>query len=316
MPGRIGMMCKLMRKFPALFLLLALAIPLSAQRVKVILDTDIGDDIDDAYALALLLKSPEVKILGVTTAFGDTHLRARLVSRMLADTSNASIPVYAGPVTRTKNGLSQAAWAQQFPDRPYGDAIQFILDSIRKYPGQITLISIAPLTNIGALLEKDPQTFRKLKRVVMMGGSVNRGYGDQGGGHPEPEWNILNDIPAARALFASGVPLYVMPLDSTQIDLDAARQKTIFARNHALTNDLQALTAEWRANTHNNDPTLYDPVAAAYALNSEVCPATAMHIDVDERGMTRKTAGRPNANVCLSSSAATFFDFYLPRVTK
>ncbi len=73
--------------------------------------------------------------------------------------------------------------------------------------------------NVGAAIEKDPDTFRELKRVVLMGGSIKRGYGDIGYGPPhgpEPEWNILNDIPSAQKLFAAGVPLFVMPLDSTQ----------------------------------------------------------------------------------------------------
>jgi inosine-uridine nucleoside N-ribohydrolase len=314
-----------MRKSPFLLVLFMLSIYLAlfvqnanagAARARVIFDTDIGDDIDDAYALALLLKSPEVKILGVTTAFGDTHLRARLVSRLLEETGNASIPVFAGPVTKVKNGPSQAAWALRFRDRSYPDAISFMLETIRKYPGQITLICVAPLTNVGALLEKDPATFRKLKRVVMMGGSIDRGYGDEDGGHPEPEWNIVSDTPAAQALFNSGVPLYVMPLDSTQIQLEKALQQTLFARDSFLTNDLRELTREWTAATHYDTPTLYDAVATAYALHPELCPMTSMRITVDDKGMTRRVEGPANAHVCLRSSAATFFDFYLPRVTE
>ena len=284
-----------------------------AAPAKVILDTDIGDDIDDAYALALLLKSPEVKILGITTAFGDTQIRGRLVSRMLKETGHEEIPVYAGPKTEAKNGLTQKAYALKTPDREYPDAIHFMVDSIRKNPGEITLISIAPLTNIGALIKADPATFLKLKRVVMMGGSVARGYGAVNA-PPDPEWNILCDIPSAKALFESGVPLYVMPLDSTQIKLDTDRQKELFARHSALTNALEKLTHEWDSVNDHRAPTLFDPVAAAYAIQPGLCPTTAMHIDVDNKGMTRRGAGKANANVCLSSSAKSFFDFYLPRV--
>jgi inosine-uridine nucleoside N-ribohydrolase len=288
----------------------------SAAPAKVIFDTDIGDDIDDAYALALLLKSPEVNILGVTTAFGDTQLRARLASRMLLDTGHASIPVYAGPTTKVSKPLTQAAWALASPEKHYPDAIPFILETIRRNPGEITLISVAPLTNVGALLRTDPATFRKLKRVVMMGGSVHRGYGDENGGHPEPEWNIIGDIPAAQALFNSGVPLYVMPLDSTQILLNKDLQKTLFARNSVLTNDLQELTRQWTASTHYDTPTLYDAVATAYALRPALCPMTSMRILVDDKGMTKQVDGRPNAHVCLNSNASTFLDFYLQRVEK
>lgn len=283
--------------------------------VKVILDTDIGDDIDDAYALALLLNSPEVKVIGITTAFGDTQLRARLVSEMLKETGNEAIPVFAGPQTPVKDGLTQKTYALKAPVRQYPDAISFILDSIRKNPGEITLISIAPLTNIGALLKADPAAFMKLKRIVMMGGSINRGYGDTGA-RPDAEWNILCDIPAAKALFQSAVPLYVMPLDSTQIKLDANRQKELFARKTPITRALQELTTEWAAGKPSREPVLFDAIAASYAIEPSLCPTTSMRVEVDDKGMTRRIAGQANAHVCLASSDKTFFDFYLPRVMR
>ena len=282
---------------------------------RVILDTDIGDDIDDAYALALLLQSPEINIVGITTAFGDTQLRARLVSQMLKETGHEEIPVYAGPSSKVKNGFTQTAYAMKSPATVYPDAIHFMLDEIRKHPGQITLIEIAPLTNVGALLKADPATFLRLQRVVMMGGSIHRGYGDAGA-PPDPEWNILCDVPSAKALFTSGVPLFVMPLDSTQIKLDGNRQKLLFARKTPLTHALSELTHEWSAAGDHKEPTLFDPVAATYALRPALCPATPMHIEVDDKGMTRETKGSPNASVCLTSSAAEFFRFYLPRVMR
>lgn len=306
----------------AFLLCLTGLVPLVAQArsaksvpAKIIFDTDIGDDIDDAYALALLLQSPEVKILGITTAFGDTHLRARLVSRLLKETGHSEVPIFAGPKTVSKTIFSQAQWAAQSPAREYPDAIGFIVDTIRKYPGEVTLVSVAPLTNVGALIAKDPETFRKLKRVVIMGGSVNRGYGNHG---PDPEWNILCDIPAAQALFTSGVPLYVMPLDSTQIPLDAARQKAIFARGTPLAKALAELTAEWKATAANRSPvpTLFDAVAAAYTVQPDICPTTSLRLEVDSKGFTRKTEGKANAHVCLSSNAENFFDFYMLRVKR
>jgi inosine-uridine nucleoside N-ribohydrolase len=298
----------------AFFLRPTQSIGSTLQPSLVILDTDIGDDIDDAYALALLLRSREVKILGITTTFGNTNLRARLVSRLLQETGNQSIPVFAGPHAEPKSKFTQAAWASAFPDRPYPDAVSFILDTIKKNPGKVTLISIGPMTNIGVAIAKDPKTFRKLQRVVLMGGSIRRGYGDPKGGHPSPEWNIVCDIPAAKALFASGVPLYVMPLDSTQIDLDVARQQKIYARNAPLTNALHQLTQQWSAASKQTNPTLYDAVAAAYTLNPDLCPTTPMRVAVDDKGMTKEISGKPNANVCLHSSETSFYDFFLPRI--
>ena len=140
-----------------------------------ILDTDIGDDIDDAFALALILRSPELRLLGIETAYGDTELRARLVDRYLAAVGRSDIPVYAGIPTAHSNTLTQTAYALQAPDRKHPDAVEFLLSQIRVHPGEITLIAIGPLRNIRGAIERDPETFRKLKRVVMMGGSVNRG---------------------------------------------------------------------------------------------------------------------------------------------
>src|SRR5665213_4508759 len=161
---------------------------------KVIIDTDVGDDIDDAFALALAFRSPELQILQINSAYGDTRLRARLLEHFLHDASLPSVPVAQGVVTHTTNILTQRVYAEQQaePSRPYANAVDTALDLIRNSPGEITLIAITPLGNIGAMIDRDPATFRKLKRVVLMGGSIHRGYND--GKTPEPEWNITMDI--------------------------------------------------------------------------------------------------------------------------
>jgi purine nucleosidase len=299
--------------FTLLLLLAGLTHPVVSQAVasKVIFDTDIGDDIDDAYALGFLLRSPEVQVLGVTTAFQDTHLRARLATRFLNSAGRGDVPVYEGPKTAGESHFTQSKWAEGSPDRTYPDAIEFVLDTIRKNPGQITLVAVAPLTNVGALIAKDPKTFSKLKRVVLMGGSVEHGYGNKE--QPEAEWNIVNDVAAAKALFGSGVPLYVMPLDSTQIPLDLARQAELFGKKTGMAKALEELTAEWSAGTHHKSPLLFDVVAAAYAVKPEVCPTTPMRIEVDDKGFTRRVSGTANANVCLHSTTGQFFDLFMSR---
>jgi inosine-uridine nucleoside N-ribohydrolase len=285
-----------------------------AGAARVIFDTDIGDDIDDAYALGFLLRSPEVQVLGVTTAFEDTHLRARLATRFLKAAGRGEVAVYEGPRTEgVVSHFSQRRWAEGSPDRAYPDAIEFVLKTIRESPGQITLVAVAPLTNVGALIAKDAKTFGKLKRVVLMGGSVERGYGNKG--TPDAEWNIVNDVAAAKALFASGVPLYVMPLDSTQIPLDAARQAELFGKKTGMAKALEELTAEWSGAAVNRRlPVLFDAVAAAYAVKPEICPAMAMRIEVDDKGFTRRVSGAANANVCLRSATGEFFDLLMSRV--
>ena len=309
----MGTMRKMFSLFPLLLLAGGLARPAVPQAVaaKVIFDTDIGDDIDDAYALGFLLRSPEVQVLGVTTAFQDTHLRARLATRFLNSAGRGDVPVYEGPKTTGESHFTQSKWAGGSPDRTYPDAIEFVLDTIRKNPGQITLVAVAPLTNVGALIAKDPKTFSKLKRVVLMGGSVEHGYGNKE--QPEAEWNIVNDVAAAKALFGSGVPLYVMPLDSTQIPLDPPRQAELFGKKTGMTKALEELTAEWSAGTHHQSPLLFDVVAAAYTVKAEVCPTTPMRIEVDDKGLTRRVSGTANANVCLRSTTGQFFDLFMSR---
>jgi purine nucleosidase len=289
--------------------------PARAPREKVILDTDIGDDIDDAFALALVLSSPEFELLGVTTAWGDTQLRARLVERLLCETGTERIPVLAGISTPSNTPLDGAPWAKELPQRPqpYPPALDFAFEQIRRYPNQITLLAIAPLTNVGALIDRDAATFRKLKRVVIMGGSIHRGYGDLGytpDHGPDPEYNIKSDIPSARRLFASGVPIFMMPLDSTQLKLDEVKRPLIFQNGTPLTDALTLLYHHWGQQT----PTLFDPVAVAFAIKAEICATRSMHIEVDEKGYTRPGAGTANAQVCLKSNSEEFFQLYMTRI--
>jgi len=300
---------------------------------KVIIDTDIGDDIDDAFALALALRSPELQIIGVTTTFGDTETRAKLVDRFLAEVGRPDIPVAAGTPTVSKGTFTQRRYAQggHYAKPSHPDAVGFVLEQIHRYPGQVTLIAIGPLMNVGAAIDKDAATFRKLKRVVMMGGSIKRGYGDLGYTPPlgpQPEWNILNDIPSAQKLFASGVPLFVMPLDSTQLKLDEVKRAFLFGQGNPFTDVLTLLYHQWGQET----PTLFDPMTIAFLVNPSLCPVQPMRIRVDEKGFTRPEPGppnapnipnvpnppnspnAPNAQVCLDSNPDAFFRFLLPRL--
>jgi inosine-uridine nucleoside N-ribohydrolase len=288
---------------------------------KVIIDTDIGDDIDDAFALALALRCPELQVIGITTTFGDTETRARLVDRFLAEVGRPEIPLAAGAPSPPKSTFTQRRYAEggHFAKSSHPDASTFLLEQIRRYPGQITLIAIGPLMNIGAAIDKDPATFRKLKRVVLMGGSIKRGYGDLGFGPPQPpqpEWNILNDVPSAQKLFAAGVPLFVMPLDSTQLKMDEVKRAFLFSQGTPLTDALTLLYHQWGQET----PTLFDPMTIAFLVNPNLCPVQPMHIRVDEKGFTRPDPGPPNApnppnaQVCLDSNPDAFFRFYLNRL--
>ena len=287
----------------------------SASPEKVIIDTDIGDDIDDAFAIALALKSPELEILGISTTFGDTEARAKIVDRILGEAARTDIPVLAGTPTHTTNAMTQRLYGEggHFAKSSHPNSVDFILEQIRRYPGQITLIAIGPLMNVGSIIDRDPQTFLKLKRVVMMGGSIERGYGDPWSPSPTPdaEWNIINDIPAAKKLFLSGVPLYLMPLDSTQLKFDEVKRAFLFRQATPLTDALTLLYHEWGQPT----PTLFDPMTVSYILNPNICPTQPMHIVVDDKGFTRPKPGPPNALVCLHSDSVAFFHLLITRLS-
>jgi len=276
-------------------------------------DTDIGDDIDDAFALGLVLRSPELQLLGISTAFGETETRANLVDRFLGSLQNRSllsIPVTAGVHTKTDNVMTQVAYARLQPGHKHADGVEALLKQIRLHPYKITLLAIGPLFNIAAAIDKDPKTFKKLCRVVMMGGSINRGYDGPNGEHrpPDAEWNINRDPAGAAKLFASGVQIYVLPLDSTQIHLEAAERTVLFSEGDPMTDQISLLYNQWVAHTanHSPTPTLFDPLAAAFTFRPELCPSTAMHIEVDSKGFTNRTAGVPNAEVCLKSDEDNF----------
>lgn len=317
-------------------------------RVPVIVDLDIGDDIDDSFALAFVLASPEFDVRGITTAWGDTALRVRMVERLLREVGVVGVPVFEGIRTESKTGFSQARWASgphatgatpaitATGSRPSpassrstdaGDtpapnashptpnaAVEFLLAQARAHPGEITLLALGPLTNVGAAIRRDPKAFGQLKRVVMMGGSVHEGYRKsdyQPATAAVAEYNIVSDVVAAQALFASGVPIAMMPLDSTSLRLDDQKRAAIFSHGSTLTDALTLMYEQW---TNANQPwvsatpTLFDVMPVAYVLQPAFCPTVPLHIDVDATGFTRETPGVPNADVCLSGNKPAVFE--------
>lgn len=291
---------------------------------KVIVDMDIGDDIDDAFALALLLQSPDIEIVGITTDWGDTALRGRLLERLLRETGHTGIPVAQGIATPNPTPFTQARYAQRgvAPSRPPQDAIDFILREIKRQPGQITILALGPLTNIGAVIARDAATFTKVKQVVMMGGSVRAGYRKSQYVPARPadkEYNIASDVKGAQALFASGVPIVMLPLDSTQIRLDEVERNAIFGHGSPLTDAVTLLYHQWIDSYQpwsSNMPSLFDVVPVTYLIDPASCPATPLRIAVTDDGLTREVAGQPNARVCLASDQPRFFSIFMQRLLK
>jgi inosine-uridine nucleoside N-ribohydrolase len=303
-------------------LLIACGAAQAQPREKIIIDTDIGDDIDDAFALGLALSSPEFEILGVSASFGDTVTRAKMLDRMLGELGHNDMPVAMGtPVNVNLNAFTQRRYAEggQFARASHPASADFILEQARKYPGQVTLVAVGPLPNVGAAIDKDLASFRKLKRVVIMGGSIRTmidPYGVTAPIAPHPEWNTKNDIASTQKLLASGVPVSVLPLDSTaNLKMHEVARTALFAHGSMLTNILAGLYYEWSAATRSPTPVLFDPMTLASMLDPSLCPLTPMHLTVDEAGDTKETPGAPNAQVCLHSDADAFLHFYVKRVT-
>jgi inosine-uridine nucleoside N-ribohydrolase len=288
--------------------------------VPVILDTDIGTDIDDAYALAALIHRPELELLGVTTVSGDTVARARLAAKLLAVAGGraAAVPVYAGKPGSTQY-MKQVDWAAGFSAARLHEsgAVEFMRAQVHAHPNKVTLIAVGELTNVAALLEAEPGLAAKVRAIALMGGSIRRGYAP--GSKPEPEWNIKSNAAAARTVFTSGVPLLVAPLDSTaDLRLTSEMRVRLFSRGTPLNDALAALNSIWRhTNTWNGEnPTLFDVLAVELVAPRRPYTLTAMHVVVADDGLTSAVDGTPNAQVALDIDVAAFMRDFVARLTR
>jgi inosine-uridine nucleoside N-ribohydrolase len=284
----------------------ARAAPADTTPQPVIIDTDVGDDIDDAFALAIALQDPRLKVIGITTAWGDTRTRTLLVRRLLATLGRKDVVVAQGPETPNKVPFTQKKWASGALDTTAApDAIPFIRDQVSQHPGQITLIALAPLSNIEALQQRAPQALHGLKQVVMMGGSIYAGYNEGGAipvAKPNAEYNVVSAPEGLRILLQSGVPVRMFPLDSTQIKFDEVKRDRLFAYGSPASDALALLYHQWRLlNSWGQiTPTLFDAVPVAWMLQPSVCQLKPLRVEVDGHGYTRPVAGAPNVSVCLT----------------
>ena len=282
------------------------AAPATQRPQPVIIDTDIGDDIDDAFALAIALADPRLEVIGITTAWGDTRARTLLARRLLATAGRRDVVVAQGPTTPNTVPFTQRKWAVGALDTtPAPDAIEFIREQVRKRPGEITLIALAPLSNIEALQRRDPDALHKLKQVALMGGSIYAGY-NQGGAipsaRPSAEYNVASAPQGLVVLLESRVPVKIFPLDSTQLKFDEVRRDRLFAYGSPASDALALLYHQWRLlNSWGQiTPTLFDAVPVVWMLQPSTCPLTPLRIAVDAHGYTRPATGEPNVAACLS----------------
>ena len=296
--------------------------PAAEQHVPapVIFDTDIGTDIDDAYALAALIHRPELQLLGVTTVSGDAVARARLAAKLLAVAGGdwVALPVYAGTSGSTQY-MKQVEWANGFsaPNLHESGGVEFMRREINARPGEVTIIAVGELTNVAALLDSDPRIAKKIRAIALMGGAVYRGYAP--GSKPEPEWNIKSNAAAAKRVFESGVPLLVAPLDSTaDLRLTPEMRVQLFARGTPLNDALAALNSIWRhTNTWKGEnPTLFDVLPVELVMPRTSYELTALRIEVGTDGSTKPVPGKPNAQVAIKVDEPRFMREFVERLTR
>ncbi len=230
---------------------------------KVIIDTDIGDDIDDALAIAFAARSPELELCAVTCVFGDTVLRAAMALKVLDVLGRPDVPVGVGvgkplrcPLPAHKPNQAVVLTDADRQRRPAAEhAADLILSIVRRHPGEVTLAPIGALTNVALAIVKDPATMSKLGGLAVMGGVFLK---------PGAEWNIRCDPEAAEIVFNSGIPIRACGLDVTMKcrmnDADLARIRDA-GKPH--TDLLWRMISAWQGGQKNKYPILHDPLAIA-----------------------------------------------------
>jgi inosine-uridine nucleoside N-ribohydrolase len=213
--------------------------------IPVILDTDIGTDIDDTWALAMLLRCPELDLKLVVTGVGDPTYRARIAARLLEVAGRTDVAVGVG-VHQGPSPEFQAPWVadydlDDYPGRVYLDGVQAMIDVIMTSPQPVTLIAIGPLPNLARALEIEPRIAPRC-RLVMMSGSFDRGYG---GPPAVAETNVRVDVPAARAVYAAPwQSIVITPLDTCDLAiLDGALYQRVLQSGNPL---VQAVIQNYR----------------------------------------------------------------------
>jgi inosine-uridine nucleoside N-ribohydrolase len=254
----------------------------SNDRIKVILDTDIGSDIDDAVALAYLLANPRCDLLGITTVTGEPVRRAQMASALCA-VAGRKIPIYPGTDTpflaaqrqpRAPQADALTRWPHQ-KDFPAGQAVAFLRDMIRANPGEVTLLTIGPLTNIGLLFTLDPEIPSLLKSLVMMCGVFTNHLAGVG----PLEWNAILDPVATAVAYARQVAQHrSIGLDVTcQVTLDAGEVRRRFQA--PLLRPVLDFAEVWFE--HVDRITFHDPLAATTIFDPAICAFERGRVDVE-----------------------------------
>lgn len=266
--------------------------------IKLLLDTDIGDDIDDAWALAACISHPRIELVGVTTVHGDTEVRAAL-ARLLLKRARVEVEIVAG----TRDTLDRIVPLQRpcyadvlGPDearlkRGRTDAIPFMAEMARAHEG-LVLCAIGPLTNVARFALEFPEEFSGLSRLVLMCSHLLPGM-------EKPEYNAGADPRATRIDLATDVSKYLVGLDVTlRCGLTEEDIEALQAKGTPLSETLCRMTRLWEQETGGR-PIMHDPLAVLSTVEDGLVHFEPMRIEADEMGRMRRLEGEPNAQVAV-----------------
>lgn len=304
---------------------------------RVILDVDTG--VDDALAIMLAVRSPELEVLGITTVSGNVPVARSTANTLLTlEVLEApDIPVVAGaaaPLAREAftaaevhgtDGLGGATARYPAPARQAAQgAAEFLLETIRRFPGELTLVATGPLTNVATAIQQDLAGMRRLQGVTVMGGAIQV----PGNVGPTTEFNFAADPDAAAILLEAGLPLRLVPLDVTeQVILSRARVDGARGggRLQAFIAEITAATMEFHRDHEGVDGMfLHDPLAVGTVVDPSLVRAKPMAVAVERRGeltsgmavadRRRRSRATPTAAVGVEVEAARFLQVFAQRV--
>jgi inosine-uridine nucleoside N-ribohydrolase len=299
----------------------------AAPKQKVLFDCDLAGDVDDAFAVGLVLASPEFEVLGLVMDHGDTSGRARVACRLLYELGLERIPVVVGRPTPSVVGedkslagpSNQFVWGRGFEKVKARDAnaADFILETLKQHPNEVILFTVGPVCNIQDLLKKDPGALKLAKRVVSMFGSFYMGY--DAGPRPAAEWNVRADVAAAKAFVGAGANPLLAGLDvTTFVKLNEEQRTRLLYRKSPLTDALCGLYTLWRYEGYAKpDPTLFDAVAVGMVLWPELFTTRKAHVRVIEGGYTVIDESLPpNCEIGLTIQTDEFLRRMMERLLK
>jgi inosine-uridine nucleoside N-ribohydrolase len=304
---------------------------LSVKKIPVILDTDIGMDIDDTWALGLLLKCPELDVKLITTTSDNTTIKAKLAAKFLELAGRTDIPIGIGPPNSYIKGPLYK-WVKgyelsRYPGDIYENGVECLCSTIIDSPSPITLIAIGPLGNIAAALKMNPKITDNA-RFTGMQGSIRVGYG--GSPSPHPEYNVMRNIQACREVFKAPWTKTITPLDTCgNIVISGENFKRLINCDTIIVNLIKENFSLWKKwaekmkqitnlnDTKQETTVLFDTVAIYLGFTEELLNIEELKIEVTEKGFTKISKQGSNIRCATSwKDEQKFKNFIVDRLIK